>query len=156
VLFERAALLTLGLCTELDPDMNPIHTVGPYLQEFVLGKGTDVKGQVTTAIREMAMSAVAIPDKTNRLLERANRGEVQFQIGGLRESAMLLYAAGQQVVFVFLAIAIAVLGYVLDDRGQGGLALIAWGASALCLLVVAVSMLRARALRRSLRERRKS
>jgi ubiquinone biosynthesis protein len=152
VIFERASILLLGLCTQIDPNMNPIRTVGPYLQEFVLGRETDWKGQITTAIREMAMSAIAIPDKTNRLLERANRGEVQFQIAALRESALLLYAAGQQLLFVFLAIAIGALGYVLDARGDATLAVVAWIASALCLLAVAGSMLRARALRRALRK----
>jgi ubiquinone biosynthesis protein len=153
VIFERASILCLGLCTAIDPNMNPVRTVGPYLQEFVLGKETDWKGQITTAIREMAMSAVAIPDKTNRTLERANRGEIQFQIASLRESALLLYAAAQQVIFVFLAIAIGALGYVLDARGDDGLAVTAWGASVLCLIAVAGSMLRARALRRVLRKR---
>src|SRR5881409_1509372 len=136
--------------------MSAMRTVGPYLQEFVLGRDTDWKGQITKAIREMAISAVAIPDKTNRLLERANRGEVQFQIGGLRESALLLYSAAHQLLFAFLAIATGALGYVVDARGQTTLAIVAWSVSALCLLAIAGSMLRARALRRSLRERRKS
>src|SRR6185503_4082194 len=107
VLFERASILMLGLCTELDPNMNPIHTVGPFLQQFVLGKEADIKGQVTNAVREMAMSAVTIPDKANRFLERANRGELQFQIVGLRDSALLLYTAVQQLLLGIFAIAFA-------------------------------------------------
>ncbi|MEX2153453.1 MAG: AarF/UbiB family protein [Gemmatimonadaceae bacterium] len=156
VLFERAALLTLGLCTELDPNMNPIHTVGPYLQEFVLGKDTDWKTQISTAVREMGMSAIAIPDKTNRFLERANRGDFQIHVAGLRDSALLLYSAAQQLIFVLLATAIGTLGYFLDAHGDATLALIAWTVAALCLVAVAASMLRARALRRTLRERKKS
>ena len=156
VIFERASVLTLGLCTAIDPNMNPIRTVGPYLQEFVLGKEADWKGQITTAIREMAMSTVAIPDKTNRFLERANRGDVQIHVAGLRDSAMLLYSAAQQFVFVLLGTAIGALGYVLDARGEDRLALVAWSAAVLCLLMVIGSMLRARKLRRALRERPKS
>ncbi|HEY8176232.1 MAG TPA: AarF/UbiB family protein [Gemmatimonadaceae bacterium] len=155
VIFERASVLTLGLCTAVDPNMNPINTVGPYLQEFVIGKNTDWKGQITTAIREMAMSAVAIPEKANRLLERANRGEAQFQIGGLRESALLLYAALHQLLFAFLAVATGALGYVLDARGEAQLAIIAWVASALSLVAMAGSMMRARDLRKKLRVPRK-
>jgi ubiquinone biosynthesis protein len=155
VIFERASVLTLGLCTAVDPNMNPINTVGPYLQEFVIGKNTDWKGQITTAIREMAMSAVAIPEKANRLLERANRGEAQFQIGGLRESALLLYAALHQLLFAFLAVATGALGYVLDARGEAQLAIIAWVASALSLVAMVGSMMRARDLRKKLRIARK-
>jgi ubiquinone biosynthesis protein len=155
VIFERASVLTLGLCTAVDPNMNPINTLGPYLQEFVIGKNIDWKGQITTAIREMAVSAIAIPEKTNRLLERANRGEVQFQIGGLRESALLLYAAVHQLVFAFLAAATGALGYVLDARGEDRLAIVAWVVSALNLVALVVSMSRSRELRRTLRSTRK-
>lgn len=153
VIFERASILLLGLSTQIDPNMNPIRIVGPYLQEFVLGKEADWKGQITAAIREMAMSAIAIPDKTNRILERANRGEVRFQIADLRESALLLYSAAQQLMFAFLATVIGALGFVLEARDEGRLALAAWIASALCLVAVAGSMLRARTMRRRLRER---
>jgi ubiquinone biosynthesis protein len=153
VIFERASILTLGLCTEIDPHMNPINTVGPYLQEFVLGKDTDWKGQMSNAVREMALSAVAIPDRANRFLERANRGETQIHVAGLRESALLLYAAAQQLIFTFLATAIGALGYFLDARGQDALAVVSWVVSALCLVAVAGSMLRARALTRPLTRR---
>src|SRR5258708_4194833 len=47
VLFERASILMLGLCTEVDPNMNPSHTVGPYLHQFVLGKHAGGKSQAT-------------------------------------------------------------------------------------------------------------
>jgi ubiquinone biosynthesis protein len=153
VIFERASILTLGLCTAVDPNMNPIKTVGPYLQQFVLGKETDLKGQLTSAIREMAMSAIAIPDKMNRFLERTNRGDVQIHVAGLRDSAILLYAAAQQLVFVFLAIAAGTLAFALDARSDDTLALLAWLVSALSLAAVIGSMLRARKLRRGLRER---
>jgi predicted unusual protein kinase regulating ubiquinone biosynthesis (AarF/ABC1/UbiB family) len=155
VIFERASVLTLGLCTAVDPNMNPINTVGPYLQEFVIGKNIDWKGQITTAMREMAVSAIAIPEKANRLLERANRGEAQFQIGGLRESALLLYAAVHQLLFAFLAVATGALGYVLDARGEDRLAIVAWVVSALNLVALVVSMSRSRELRKTLRSTRK-
>ncbi len=150
VIFERASILTLGLCTELDPDMNPIQTVGPYLQEFVLGKDVDWKDQVRGAVREMALSAVAIPDRMNRFLERTNRGDTQIHVAGLRESALLLYAAAQQLIFTLLATAIGALGYFLDARGQDELAIVSWTVSALCFVVVVLSMLRARTLRKPL------
>src|SRR5262249_26462890 len=37
VLLERTLLLLTGVCTQLDPDMNPMEVVRPYLQDFVLG-----------------------------------------------------------------------------------------------------------------------
>jgi predicted unusual protein kinase regulating ubiquinone biosynthesis (AarF/ABC1/UbiB family) len=155
VLFERASILMLGLCTELDPNMNPIHTVGPYLQQFVLGKEADIKGQVTNSVREMAMTAIAIPDKANRFLDRANRGDVQFQIVEMRESALLLYAAAQQFMFGILAIALATFSVMFFDRGSptAGLALAA--ATGVALLLAAAALSRGRRLARRLGERPK-
>jgi ubiquinone biosynthesis protein len=155
VLFERASILMLGLCTELDPNMNPIHTIGPYLQQFVLGKEADIKGQVTNAVREMAMTALAIPDKANRFLDRANRGDVQFQIVEMRESALLLYAAAQQFMFGILAIALATFSVMFFDRGSetAGIALAA--ATGVSLLLAAAALSRGRHLARRLGERPK-
>ena len=155
VIFERATVLLLGLVTQIDPDMNPIKTVAPYLQQFVIGKDTDWKGQITSAIREMAMSAVAIPDRMNRFLERSNRGDLRMHVEGVREGALLLYSAAQQLIFVFLATAIGALGWALDVAGQASLSVVAWVASALCLVAVIISMIRARGLRRELRDKRR-
>jgi ubiquinone biosynthesis protein len=155
VIFERASILTLGLCTEIDADMNPIRVVGPYLQEFVLGRDTDVKGQMTSAVRDMAMAALALPDRMNRVFDQANRGAVRFNIGRLEESALLLYAAAQQLAFTFLATAAGALGYFLDSHGQAAFAVIAWVMSGACLLAVFMSMLGARSLKRLLREKRR-
>lgn len=153
VLFERASILMLGLCTEIDPNMNPLHTVGPYLQQFVLGKDADVKAQMTTAVREMAMSAVAIPDKANRFLERANRGDVQFQMAGLRESALLLYAAVQQLLLGLLAAGCGLLAVWAYDSGRGALTLTAALTTMALLLGMLMALARGQRLARRLRDR---
>jgi ubiquinone biosynthesis protein len=153
VLFERASILMLGLCTEIDPNMNPLHTVGPFLQQFVVGKDGDVKGQLTGAVREMAMSAIAIPDKANRFLERANRGEVQFQMAGLRDSALLLYAAVQQLLFGLLATLSGFLSAWLFDRDRASQAVIAGIVAAAFLLAMLFAVARGRRLVRRLRDR---
>jgi ubiquinone biosynthesis protein len=153
VLFERASILLLGLCTEIDPNMNPIQTVGPYLQEFVLGEDMDVKAQVKNTLRDMALSTVALPDKANRLFDRAGRGDIQFQIAGLRESAMLLYVAIQQVLYAFIATSFAAVAIALEDRGNRTLAIIAATAGALSVVAFVSSVRRAKPLVRRLRDR---
>lgn len=153
VLFERASILTLGLCTEIDPNMNPIHTVGPYLQQFVIGNDTDVKSQIGTAVREMAMSAIAIPDKTNRFLERANRGDVRFQISGLRDAALLLYAAVQQFLFGLLAMGFGIFAVWSRDGGHRLQTMFGALIAMFFLGAMLVSGFRARRLVRRLRDR---
>lgn len=155
VLFERASILMLGLCTELDPNMNPIHTVGPYLQRFVFGKDGDVKAQVTTSMREVVMSIATMPEKTTRFLDRATRGDMQLQIAGLRESAVLIYAGIHQVLFALLAMGFAVLALSLEGRGDATMSLVAWAASGALLLGLVLSILRTRRLVRRIQERRR-
>ena len=156
VIFERASLLLLGLCTQIDPNMNPIKTVGPYLEEFVLGgENADWKKQITSSLREMALSAIAIPDKANRALDLTNRGDLELQIPSISDSAVLLYEAAQQLLFAFLAAVVGAFAYVLGEGGHRVLAIGAWVVAGMCLIVVAVAIARAGAVRRRLRQRRR-
>jgi ubiquinone biosynthesis protein len=155
VIVERASLLLVGLCTEIDPDMSPIKTIGPYLQEFVLGsKEADWKTQITSAVKEIAMSALTIPDRTNRFLDLSNRGDLQIHVAGLRESALLLYAGVHQIVSMFLAIALGALGFVLEARDEREYAIVAWAVAAFFFVLMVASMLRGRRLSAGLRKRR--
>jgi ubiquinone biosynthesis protein len=152
VIFERASLLLLGLSTQIDPNMNPIRIVGPYLERFVLGGegDKDWKDQLMPAMREMAMTAIALPDKANRFLDRANEGKIDVQIEGIRDSALLLYAGVHQAVFSFLGVAAGGLAYGLDSRGERTFAIGAAVAAGLCFISVAGSIVRARSLKRKL------
>jgi predicted unusual protein kinase regulating ubiquinone biosynthesis (AarF/ABC1/UbiB family) len=154
VIFERASLLLLGLCTQIDPNMNPIRTVGPYLQEFVLGRDVDWRGQITTTIREMALSAIAIPDKANRALDLTNRGDLELKIPSVADASLLLYEASQQLLFAFLAAVLGAFAYTLSGAGHRLLSIGAWAIAAICLVVVGRAFVRARAVRRKLARRR--
>ena len=144
VLLERTLLLLLGLCTHLDPSLNPMRTIQPYLQEFVLGRERDWIGLTRSALRDMALSAITIPEGIQRFLTRANRGELQVQVQGLREGANLVYAAAHQLMFSILAAAAAVIGYLSRERGDMGLARGAGALAVFFLLCLAGSILAAR------------
>jgi predicted unusual protein kinase regulating ubiquinone biosynthesis (AarF/ABC1/UbiB family) len=150
VIFERASLLLLGLCTQIDPNMNPIKTVGPYLEEFVLGGDKDWKARITSSIREVALSAIAMPDKANRALDLANRGDLELQIPSIGDASLLLYEAAQQILFAFLAAVFGAFAYMLGINRHRLMAVGAWIVSAACLVAVAAALRRARAVRRKL------
>jgi predicted unusual protein kinase regulating ubiquinone biosynthesis (AarF/ABC1/UbiB family) len=118
VLLERTVLLLLGLCTTLDPAMAPMRTIQPYLEEFVLGRGQDWVALVRSAVKDMALSVLALPEGVSRLVARANRGGLEVRVQGLRESANLVYAAAQQVVFGVLAAGSGVIAYLARVRGD--------------------------------------
>ena len=148
VLLERTLLLLLGLCTHLDPGLNPMRTIQPYLQEFVLGRERDWLGLTRNALKEMALSAITIPEGVQRFLTRANRGELQVRVEGLRESANLLYSAAHQLLYGILAAAAAVIGFLSRERGDASLARAAAWVAVLFLLCLAGSMFSARRWRR--------
>jgi len=72
------------------------------------------------ATREAALSALALPGELRRFLSQANRGEVKVVVGYLPESARLLYALGQQLLWAGLGATATVLAVVFDGRGQWG------------------------------------
>lgn len=148
VLLERTLLLLLGLCTHLSPAMNPMQTIQPYLEEFVLGKERDWTALVRSSMKEMALSAITIPEGLNRFLARSNHGELEIRVPGLREGANLVYYAAQQLIYTLLAIASGVLSYVSYQQGDERLTLMAGVASGVLVVALFGSRLVARRWRR--------
>lgn len=147
VLLERTVLLLLGLCTTLDPAMAPMRIIQPYLEEFVLGRDQDWVSLVRSAVKDMALSVLTLPEGVNRLVARANRGELQVRVQGLRESADLVYAAAQQLVFGVLAAGAGVIAYLARVRGDKLMATSAAVAAAVFLVGVLRSMWKGRGRR---------
>ena len=137
VLLERTILLLYGCCSLLDPELNPVAIIQPYLQDFVLGN-RDFAEIAIEAIRDMAMSAMTLPEDMRRYLTRANRGELEVRVRGLQEGGRAVYAVGRQVIYT--AIGLFAGGEALESwrRHELGMArnlgAVAIGAGVLLLL----------------------
>jgi predicted unusual protein kinase regulating ubiquinone biosynthesis (AarF/ABC1/UbiB family) len=107
VLLERTILLLYGCCALLDPELNPVAIIQPYLREFVLGD-RDFAQIAMEAIRDMAMSAVTLPEDLRRYLTKANRGELAVTVTGVQEGARTLYAAARQIIYTAVGLFAAV------------------------------------------------
>ncbi len=118
ILLERTLLLLLGVCTTLDPEMNPTDVIQPYLERFLLGEKKQWSEIVLEASREMALSALSMPADLQRFLDRALRGELDLRVRNLDENARVLYAVGQQLLWGMLGAVSAVLAVVFAGRGQ--------------------------------------
>jgi predicted unusual protein kinase regulating ubiquinone biosynthesis (AarF/ABC1/UbiB family) len=119
ILLERTLLLLLGVCTTLDPEMNPTDVIQPYLERFLLGEKKQWSELVLEASREMALSALSLPGELQRFMDRAARGELEFRIRNLDENVRVLYSVGRQLLWGMLAAVSAVMAVVFDGRGQG-------------------------------------
>jgi len=103
VLLERTILLLTGVCTQIDPEMNPMEVVRPYLQEFVLGN-RDWAQIALEAAKDMGLKALMLPDQIGKYLTRANRGESEIRVRGLPQAARLVYVGVRQLIFAAIGI----------------------------------------------------
>jgi predicted unusual protein kinase regulating ubiquinone biosynthesis (AarF/ABC1/UbiB family) len=148
ILLERTVLLLMGLCTELDPAMNPIDVIRPYLEEFVLGKDRDWSQFLVGTTKEMAANALALPAELKKVLTRAQRGDLEVRFRGLDEHARLIYALGHQLIYAAGGIAASAFAVVFDGRGQPRSARAAWIVACCSGGLLLLSMLTTRRRRR--------
>ncbi len=148
ILLERTLLLLLGVCTTLDPEMNPTDAIQPYLERFLLGEKKQWSEVVLEASREMALSALSLPAELQRFMDRALRGEIEVRVRNLDENVRVLYGVGQQLLWGMLGAVSAVLAVVFDGRGETDAAFGAKIAAGLCGLFLFLAWLGGRPRRR--------
>jgi len=140
VLLERTLLLLYGCCTLLDPELNPMGIIQPYLHEFVLGNRDWTQIAMET-VKDMALKAVTLPDDMRKYLQRAVRGELEVRVRGVQEGARTLYTVGRQIIYTAVGITATVAGLELHFRAEERLARGAfWVAGAAAVLLVFSSL----------------
>ncbi len=145
VLLERTILLLTGVCTELDPELNPMEVIRPYMQEFVLGT-RDWAQIALEAAKDMGLKALTIPDDLRRYLIRANRGDAEIKVKGLAQAAAVVYAGVRQLIYAAVGLGAgyaALQLYLAGHARQAQYCL--YGAGAMgALLLLSIAFNRAR------------
>ena len=118
ILLERTLLLLLGLCTELDPKLEPMQVIRPYITEFVLGKDRDLSRMLVETTRDVLGTALALPGDLRRFLSRAQRGQLEVRFRGVDEGARLLYTLGHQIIYAACGIAAFAASIIWEGRGD--------------------------------------
>jgi predicted unusual protein kinase regulating ubiquinone biosynthesis (AarF/ABC1/UbiB family) len=145
ILLERTVLLLMGLCTELDPTLNPMQVIRPYLEEFVLGKDRDWSGFVIDSTKDVAANLFALPSEVKKFVQRAQRGELEVRFKGIEEHARLIYSLGHQIIYAAMGITAGAFGVVFDGRHEAGAARLAFYAGGVFGALLALSILTTRA-----------
>ena len=125
IVLERTLLLLMGLCTELDPTLNPMTVIRPYLERFVLGDEGDWSQLLMETSKDLVMSVTALPAEIRKLMRAAHAGELQIKLRNIEAPVELMYRLGHQAIFAGVGIAGAALAIVLE--GQGDDARADWG-----------------------------
>lgn len=144
VLLERTILLLLGLCTHLCPEMNPIKTIRPYLEEFVLGKDKNWAKFIKSTVKDVAFSAISLPTNIQTFLSKANQGDLTVSVKGMNEKTRLMYALGHQLLYGMFVMFFGSAGYFTYHQGEILLSKGLFGASAFFLLSLGISFWRGR------------
>lgn len=139
VLLERTILLVYGCCSMLDPELNPMGIIQPYLQDFVLGNRDWQKVAMET-VRDMALRAVTLPEDLRKFLQRATRGEMELRVKGVQEGARTLYTVGRQLIYTAIGIATGYAALSLHGKGEDGTATkVLLGVACFCGFMLVVS-----------------
>jgi predicted unusual protein kinase regulating ubiquinone biosynthesis (AarF/ABC1/UbiB family) len=118
IVLERTLLLLMGLCTELDPTLNPMTVIRPYLERFVLGEEGDWSQLLVETSKDLVMSVTALPAEIRKFMRAAHSGELQLSFKNVAAPAQLMYRLGHQVIFAGVGIAGAAIAVVLEGRGD--------------------------------------
>ncbi|MGB0680429.1 MAG: ABC1 kinase family protein [Polyangiales bacterium] len=147
VLLERTLLLLTGVCTHLDPELNPFQLLRPHVEHYLFGDEPPLKRLASDMLRDAAVTAAALPKELSRLLHQASRGELFVATSEPWHSARLLYAGMRQRLWAQTAL--GCLGARMFSATDAAFAAwqkpLEWGAAAAGLLCLA-SMWRARQL----------
>ena len=144
ILLERTLLLLLGVCTTLDPELNPTEVIEPYLERFLLGEKKQWSEVVVDATREMALAALSLPGDLQRFMNRALRGDLELRVRNLEDNARLVYSGAQQILWGMLTAVSAGLAVVLEGRGHVRAAWVGGAVAALFALFLLFTWLAAR------------
>lgn len=144
VLLERTLLLLAGVCTTLDPEMNPMQTIWPYLEEFVVGKDRDLGSLVTDALRDTALGVLNLPGEIRKYLRNANAGRLEVRVVGLDAAARLMYALGHQLLYLMLVMGSTVLALWARTELDWTLMWVGIASSGVGAVLLLGSLLRAR------------
>ena len=126
ILLERTVLLLVGLCTALDPSMNPMTVIRPYLERFVLGDDGDWSTLVVNTTRDLVMSTAALPSDMRKFMRSAHSGDLSLDVRNLDRTTKVAYRLGQQLIVVAIGITGVVTAIILEGRGELARAEWAW------------------------------
>ncbi len=116
IMLERTILLLMGLCTDLDPNLNPMDVLRPHIEEFVLGKDGDWSKFVLDTARDVGMSALSLPQDVRKFTTRSLQGDLEFSVKGISKSSELQYELGHQLIFTALTISCFYFALEMDSR----------------------------------------
>lgn len=129
VLLNRTITLLLGISNTLDAGYNPLDTVRPFAQQYLLQDKGGPLGYVRELLKGTLTNVLALPDEIQKTLRKVRSGELEVRTPDLEIGAKKLTHAIRQLIFAVLAIGLAFfslrmweMGWVSESRWGFGVA----------------------------------
>ena len=111
ILLNRMMILIMGLSGELAPQMNPIEVVRPYIKNMLLNDKTQLFSFVKDTIQSNLTNLITLPSELRKVLNKANRGDLEVKIKTSNDRSNAFYFLGQQFLFGILALGFGAFAY---------------------------------------------
>lgn len=108
ILLERTLFILSGLSSQLNEKHNPMQTVLPYVENFLMGPDKPFSELIAQAGKELVVSYLNLPHVLERTLKKVNQGQVDVQIQGLNGELAKL----RKVVSLFSLAFLSVLSWI--------------------------------------------
>jgi ubiquinone biosynthesis protein len=123
VLLNRTVTLLLGLSHTLDPGYNPLDTVRPFAQQYLLQDKGGPMGYVRELLQRNVTNILGLPDDIQKTLRKARAGELEMNspdtVAGARLIAQALYSIGLLLAGIgaaFFSLRLMELGMTQEAR----------------------------------------
>jgi ubiquinone biosynthesis protein len=134
VLLNRTVTLLLGISNTLDPAYNPLETVRPYAQQYLLQDKGGPLGYVRELLQRMVTNALALPDDLQKTMRKARSGDMEIRTPDVASGSRHIAHAIRQLTFAVLGIGAAFFGMRLSEAGLSEESTwIFWGAALLTI-----------------------
>ena len=141
----RALGILSGMCTNLDPEFNPSTAIAPYAQKLVNEELKLNSGTLLDELRKLGRVALSLPGMAERVLERAERGELKIQTAldpATQHQQRRLERAVNQLAIGLVFASLTISGTVLVINDERGMGLAAFAISGMSLMVMLWAQIR--------------
>lgn len=137
VLLNRTITLLLGICNTLAPAYNPLETVRPYAQKYLMQDKGGPLNYVRELLQSTLTSVLALPDEVQKTLKKVRAGEVEIRTPDLEEAGKQITRGIKKLILALLAIGLGFFSLRMWEMGwyeesRWGF----WGAGALVIWVI--------------------
>lgn len=117
VLLSRTITLLLGLSNTLDPAYNPLETVRPFAQEYLLKEKGGTIGYIRNLLQRTLTNALALPDELHKTLRKVRSGELEIRTPDIEVGVKMLTRVVRRLSFAVLAIGMAFFSLRMWEMG---------------------------------------